>query len=468
MLIGLEISHFSMLKAFSVGTTGEQLQSLRRKIELDTEVAEKAIEQGEEQRHNHTTATLSNSGTAEIETPFTSCPHAIQHLSAFIGRNATGKTAVFEALDFMADCVRYNVTVAAMIKGRKGIGHLRTFGESQPLTFVVHCLMPETAEVMTWTLRLDGDEYDRPLIVYESVTAFSCTKRYLEELGIPGVRSFFKKGIKRYTEDRTYFVIEEGAGEVYNNGKMIPTKLIDWRRSALALYGNFAQYKQLAILAEYVSHWYYCRMGTPEEQQMPLLGVHEAYSSNPSSWKDSPGHKHLDVYARNVDNVLVSLKKQEPETYRKIMANISERMPGTRKLSRRQAIGALSSSENKLFIILLLLEDPQPRRLIMLENPDTGLFHDMVDDLGFAMRDYVVNNYPLNQLFFTTHNTMMIDSLRPEEVWHFVRCGDDFNCEDDDYYEEDLYGFEREDSSFGGGLQDGQVNSNGETRLLCC
>ena len=30
-----------MLKAFSVGTTGEQLQSLRRKIELDTEVAEK-------------------------------------------------------------------------------------------------------------------------------------------------------------------------------------------------------------------------------------------------------------------------------------------------------------------------------------------------------------------------------------------------------------------------------------------
>ena len=39
--------------------------------------------------------------------------------------------------------------------------------------------------------------------------------------------------------------------------------------------------------------------------------------------------------------------------------------------------------------------------------------------------------------------------------------------EDDDYYEEDLYGFEREDSSFGGGLQDGQVNSNGETRAFC-
>ena len=224
----------------------------------------------------------------------------------------------------MADCVRYNVTVAAMIKGRKGIGHLRTFGESQPLTFVVHCLMPETAEVMTWTLRLDGDEYDRPLIVYESVTAFSCTKRYLEELGIPGV--FFKKGIKRYTEDRTYFVIEEGAGEVYNNGKMIPTKLIDWRRSALALYGNFAQYKQLAILAEYVSHWYYCRMGTPEEQQMPLLGFMKPLVKS-IQLERCPGISTW-IIRPQCRQCVSFLKKQEPETYRKIMANISERMPG--------------------------------------------------------------------------------------------------------------------------------------------
>ena len=73
-----------------------------------------------------------------------------------------------------------------------------------------------------------------------------------------------------------------------------------------------------------------------------------------------------------------------------------------------------------LALFLLLLSDPDPKPLILMESPDEGLYHDMLDILASEMRNYSMR-YPGCQIFFTTHNPYILENLSPSEIWVFSR-----------------------------------------------
>ena len=81
-------------------------------------------------------------------------------------------------------------------------------------------------------------------------------------------------------------------------------------------------------------------------------------------------------------------------------------------------------SPNRLFLYLLLFNDPVPRPLICIETPDMELYHDMVDVLSTEFRDYSIR-HPYSQIIFSTHNPYILEALSPNEVWVFKRIQED-------------------------------------------
>lgn len=410
MLIGLETIGFSVLNRFSIGVTAAQLSAVLSRLGYPAE----PIESAPETDPNRLPGVFPVSADAVSDAGL----FPIRPLSALVGRHATGKSAVFEAIDFLADCVRCNVQYACIIKDRGGFSKLRTFGFEGPMQLIAHCLLPETVEILTWTIALDCDRHGRPRVVAEQVQGIGCTKRLIAELGLSDIGDFLYKGDERYLGRRLYLNLTAGRGVVRSGDTLSETEMAESRQSALSIYGGLLHFRQLCLLARTVRRWYFCRVGSDPARS----GTASAQAAaNRAQLAAGGGHKHLDEYAANLSNVLNWLSVQDRRLYQRIMQRIAQRMPGIGKLTRRRVETAMSESERRLFICLLLMEDPSPRSLIMLENPDSGLFHEMVDALGLAMRDYTIRQFPRLQLLFSTHNPMMLDMLSPAEVWNFYR-----------------------------------------------
>ena len=95
-------------------------------------------------------------------------------------------------------------------------------------------------------------------------------------------------------------------------------------------------------------------------------------------------------------------------------------MPGRRPIDRAVMDGKVSAASRRLFTYLLMLEDPRPRPLLCIDNPDEGLHHESIDILAEELRAYSLRN-PESQVLFTTHNPYLLESMSPDEVWVFER-----------------------------------------------
>lgn len=135
MLIGFQARHFAVLDDFSIGFNPESWDLRPERGQAsDTILAD-------------------------------SVSRPLRSLTSFIGRNSTGKSAVFEALDFMSDCSRYDLPYAATLKLRAGFSELRTYGCEDNTTLTAHCLLPEAGEIFSWSLTIGADCHNRPHIV---------------------------------------------------------------------------------------------------------------------------------------------------------------------------------------------------------------------------------------------------------------------------------------------------------------
>ena len=59
-------------------------------------------------------------------------------MTAVIGKNGVGKSALFDAFGFLADALKSGVEEACDIRGRGGFEKLRTQGQTGPIAFGVY------------------------------------------------------------------------------------------------------------------------------------------------------------------------------------------------------------------------------------------------------------------------------------------------------------------------------------------
>ncbi len=308
-------------------------------------------------------------------------------LCALIGRNSTGKSALFAALSFISVRLRHDVAFACEQCGRSGFTSMKTRGDCSDICFSLLFSGEADGEFLSYELCLSSDRHGRPFVARESV----CQARF----GTDGLTV------------ETLLDLEQGRGKIREAGVLHETALSETKAPALAAYGLLLSCPELNRIHDQVSRWFFDRLSQPADPSRRPEPVRQG------------GHRHVSVTGDNVRNVLEFLQIEHPEQYGQAMNRISERMPTEKRIDQAFSNG-VSSGTRKLFTILLLLEDPDPRPLICLEEPDGGLYHENVDSLAFALRDFTIRN-PACQILFTTHSPYILESMRPEEVWVFER-----------------------------------------------
>ena len=59
-------------------------------------------------------------------------------LTAVIGKNGVGKSTLFDAFGFLADCLKSGVEEACDVRGRGGFEKIRSQGQQGPIEFEVY------------------------------------------------------------------------------------------------------------------------------------------------------------------------------------------------------------------------------------------------------------------------------------------------------------------------------------------
>jgi len=315
------------------------------------------------------------------------------NLLALIGKNSSGKSTFFDALSFVSDCTTMGCSIAATQHGRQGFLKILT-SPDQPMIFDFLFLTANgkpakdilAEKYISYHIELKNDLHGSPYYFAEKITL--CKK---EDDGL--------------WNQTVCLDLSDGYGKVLSGEVLIPAGVSDKRIAALHSYGSIVSFPVLTAIYKEISHWFFCKFSAEKN------GIKSPVAPG--------GHKHLNGDGSNIQNVLDYLSDENPSLYSSIMDKISDIVPGLKSVSGRLP-DSFRKSPDKLFLFLLLMEDPMPRPLICIETPDMGLYHDIVDLLASEFRHYSVR-HPLSQIIFTTHNPYILESMAPKEVWIFKR-----------------------------------------------
>ncbi|MBR3057368.1 MAG: AAA family ATPase [Clostridiales bacterium] len=313
--------------------------------------------------------------------------HPLNGMEALIGRNHSGKTMFFSLLSFVQSSVIKGPVIASTESGRNGYVNL-VLDPEKPVTATM-CFMflhPKTKE-KTYC------EYK--LVIASNVHGKPHFEKELLRLWTPSME-----------EPAEILSFTNGCGFIQYDGEKHDGEMNDSQTSALHAFGALKQFYFVNRTYREIMGWFFVRFQKDHITQLPD-------DVTPG------GHKHLNSEGSNARNVLLYLKKEEPGRYKELISKCIEVIPGLRDKDETAVI-TFFKKPDILALFLLLLFDPSPKPLLLIESPDEGLYHDMVDVLAREMRDYTISN-PYKQIIFTTHNPYILENLSPDEIWVFSR-----------------------------------------------
>ena len=92
---------------------------------------------------------------------------ALTPMTAVIGKNGVGKSALFDAFGFLADALRSDVEEACDTRGRGGFARMRTQGTTTPIEFDVSYRESGNARPITYEIAIEADAFGRPYVLRE-------------------------------------------------------------------------------------------------------------------------------------------------------------------------------------------------------------------------------------------------------------------------------------------------------------
>lgn len=88
-------------------------------------------------------------------------------MTVVIGKNGVGKSTLFDAFGFLADCLGSGVEAACDLRGRGGFERLRSQGCHGPIAFELYYREDEAARPITYELAIEADAGGRPYVKRE-------------------------------------------------------------------------------------------------------------------------------------------------------------------------------------------------------------------------------------------------------------------------------------------------------------
>ena len=359
-------------------------------------------------------------------------------MTAVIGKNGVGKSALFDAFGFLADCLKLGVEEACDSSGRGGFDRIRTQESQSPIEFTVYYREDAKARPITYELAINCDNSGRPYVSRERLRQ----RRRGQRHGWPFSFLIMNDGNGlAWTGEEYGLQIEEDVElskheeflEIVFGEESAETERVelqDKRRLGVATLGALRQHPRISSFRQFIEGWYLSYFTPDAARSLPLAGP----------------QKHLNIHGDNLGNVVQFMQRDHPERFSEILKNIAKKIPGIDEIgTERSPDGRLllrfndrsftdpfysqqmSDGTLKVFAYLLMLEDPEPPPFICIEEPENGLYHKLLELLAGEFREHTARRKKSPQIFVTTHQPYFVDALEPEETWILEKGNDGFS-----------------------------------------
>ena len=351
---------------------------------------------------------------------------ALTPMTAVIGKNGVGKSALFDAFGFLADALKFNnVEEACDARGRGGFEKMQTQGTTGPIEFDVYYREHGNARPITYQVAIAVDEYGRPYVLQERFRQ----RRKGQKHGQPfsflmlyngsGVAWKGEHVIDEEPEDLDLFdVLESIKAEESSETEII--ELDDPRKLGIATLGALKQHPRISAFRRFIEGWYLSYFTPDAARSLPLAGPQE----------------HLNIHGDNLGNVVQFMAREHKQRFHAILKKIADKIPGIDQIDTEKTSDGrlllrfndkgfqdpfyaqqMSDGTLKVFAYLLMLEDPTPPPFICIEEPENGLYHKLLETLATEFREHATGHKGGSQVFITTHQPYFVNSLEPKEVW---------------------------------------------------
>ena len=358
-------------------------------------------------------------------------------MTAVIGKNGVGKSALFDAFGFLADALKLGVEEACDARGRGGFERIRTQGETGAIEFEVYYREHGDAQPITYEISIEVDESGRPYVLQEVMQedrGYDLPLYFLFLVNGEGAAWKGNQAGGQVDETAEGFDIDKWLEFLVKEKKDITDaefiELEDRRRLGIATLGALKQHPRISAFRRFIEGWYLSYFTPDAARGLPLAGP----------------QKRLNVHGDNLGNVVQFMEREHPERFRTILKRIAGRIPGIDTIdSERTNDGRLllrfndkgfqdpfyaqqmSDGTLKVFAYLLLLEDPAPPPFLCIEEPENGLYHKLLETLANEFRAHASGGRRGSQVFVTTHQPYFVDALEPTEVWILEKGADGYS-----------------------------------------
>ena len=359
-------------------------------------------------------------------------------MTAVIGKNGVGKSALFDAFGFLADALKSGVEEACDARGRGGFEKIRTQGELGPIEFEVYYRERRRDRPITYQIAIEADRFGHPYVLQERLRQ----RRKGQKRGQPFSILLLNggKGVAWKWEEEGIQIDEEteqlDSWELIDliraeeSDKIEIIELEDQCRLGIATLSVLKQHPRVSAFRRFIGGWYLSYFTPDAARSLPLAGPQQ----------------HLNTRGDNLSNVVQFIEREHPQRFKAILREIADKIPGIDHIdTERTRDGRLllrfndkgfedpfyaqqvSDGTLKVFAYLLLLEDPTPSPFLCIEEPENGLYHKLLESLANQFREHASRPRGGSQVFITTHQPYFVDSLDPKEVWILEKGEDGFS-----------------------------------------
>jgi predicted ATPase len=351
-------------------------------------------------------------------------PPALTPLTVVLGKNGVGKSSLFDAFGFIADCLATDVETACDLKQRGGFDRLRSRGSSEPISFEIYFRQSEQERPISYSLEIGIDHLGRPFVLRETLKQ----RRKNQRRGRPFPFLRLESGKGNVWAGEEALENEEGVQEESNKSSGV--ELTDNRRLGIGTLGTLKEHPRIQAFRDFLAGWYLSYFYPDAARSIPASGP----------------QRHLNIHGDNIGNVVQFMQREHGDRFKKILEKIAEKIPGIDSIQSEVspdkrvllqfndgAFGdpfyaqQMSDGTLKIFAYLLLMEDPDPPPFICIEEPENGLYHKLLEVLAAEFRSHATGKKNAPQIFVTTHQPYLVDALAPEEVWILEKGTDGFS-----------------------------------------
>lgn len=349
-------------------------------------------------------------------------------MTAVIGKNGVGKSTLFDAFGFLADCLKVGVEEACHLKGRGGFDRLRSQGQTGNIEFEIYYKEAGNARPITYELAIGQSEGGRLYVAKEQLSQRRKGQKHgrpFSFLYLEDGKGWAWTGEESYATDNSETIIFDWSpgGNIHTKQEdpsSIPIELNDARSLGIVTLGNLREHPRISAFLKFVGGWYLSYFTPDAARSLPLAGP----------------QKHLNLHGDNLGNVVQFMAREHKERFGRILSRIAAKIPGIDRIDTEKTPDGrlllrfndkgfkdpfyaqqVSDGTLKIFAYLLLLNDPTPPPFLCIEEPENGLYHKLLETLAAEFREHATGKQGGSQVFITTHHPYFVNALNPDEVW---------------------------------------------------